>query len=266
MLIQTNPSPITPTKSIDSTHFNPSSNEICSQIRIDRTALRKSTDGRVETDLDDGKILGEHTYRSNGLVEVNPNGEHPIYELVKRAQEEWDRKLEHASKTFDEAVVEYQRRYGRLPPPGFDAWRVFSCKTNAHILTFYRWDYVEKYQIQLPDEYDQIFKDLEPFWGIDPKDLQVIQREWEAHSDTFTVGKDAMKESIGLKNFSNPQNDGGPNGLAKGAYQIAELLKEVEGSIPPFRAVFSPHDSPNLSTDFELKQQALKAAEEGTCA
>ncbi|KAF4610078.1 hypothetical protein D9613_010468 [Agrocybe pediades] len=192
--------------------------------------------------------LEAHVYKSNGLLYNNPNGEHPIYELVRRAQEQWDLKLKSASKTFEEAVAEYQRRYRRLPPPGFDAW----------------WKYVQEHNVQLPDEYDQIYRDLQPFWGMDPTDLQAIQREWEAHADSFTVGKDTIDEPISLKNFSLPDDDISPNGLAKGAYDIMKLLKEVEGSIPPFRAIFSPHDNPNLATDFELRKQALQAAEAGT--
>lgn len=44
-----------------------------------------------------------------------------------------------------------------------------------------------------------------------------------------------------------------------------EPLEDVEEFIPPFRAVFSPHDNPNLHTDIELKKQALKHAAAGTC-
>jgi len=66
--------------------------------------------------------LGNHTYKADGLVEVNPDGAHPIYELVERAQEAWDRKVARASRTLEEAVEEYERRYHRLPPRGFDLW------------------------------------------------------------------------------------------------------------------------------------------------
>ena len=66
--------------------------------------------------------LGRHKFRSDGLLEVNQDGAHPIYELISRAEEEWEAKLERASKTLDEAVAEYRRRYGRAPPKGFDIW------------------------------------------------------------------------------------------------------------------------------------------------
>lgn len=69
--------------------------------------------------------LGKHTYRTDGLLEVNPNGAHPIYELVRDAQGRWDKKLERASRTLKQAVKEYKRRYKRAPPRGFDDWCVF---------------------------------------------------------------------------------------------------------------------------------------------
>ncbi|KAG6849668.1 hypothetical protein C0991_011204, partial [Blastosporella zonata] len=64
--------------------------------------------------------LEKHNYRSDGLLDVNPNGPHPIFELIRNAEKTWDARLAKASKTLSEAVAEYQRRYARLPPRGFD--------------------------------------------------------------------------------------------------------------------------------------------------
>lgn len=66
--------------------------------------------------------LAEHRWDANGLVYVNPNGRHPIYDLIERAKETWEEKLDKSSKTLREAVNEYRRRYGRPPPKGFDRW------------------------------------------------------------------------------------------------------------------------------------------------
>jgi hypothetical protein len=64
----------------------------------------------------------KHVYRKDGLLEVNPNGPHPIFELIKRAQEAWDEKMKRSSKTLEQAVIEYRRRYNRRPPKGFEHW------------------------------------------------------------------------------------------------------------------------------------------------
>jgi hypothetical protein len=68
--------------------------------------------------------LEVHEYRYDGLLEVNDNGPHPIYELIARAESAWQDKHKRASKTLPEAVKEYRRRYGRDPPRGFDLWQV----------------------------------------------------------------------------------------------------------------------------------------------
>ncbi|KAJ7474737.1 glycosyl transferase family 90-domain-containing protein [Mycena latifolia] len=191
--------------------------------------------------------LGQHTYRADGLLEVNPLGAHPIFELVERAEAAWAAKLAAASTSLRAAAAEYTRRYMRLPPRGFDRW----------------WAYAAAHDVPLPDEYDQIDRDLAHFYGVAPADLRRIQRDWEAHADSYTIGKDADEDGISMLNFTLPENEEVRLELAAGAFQIIDLLAEVEHDIPPFRAVFSPHDNPNLATDYELKKMALDAAAAG---
>jgi hypothetical protein len=68
-----------------------------------------------------------HKYRPDGLLEVNPNSAHPIFELIERSEGLWSEKLRRASKSLDEAVAEYHRRYNRPPPIGFDSWCAPAC-------------------------------------------------------------------------------------------------------------------------------------------
>jgi hypothetical protein len=63
-----------------------------------------------------------HKWRPDGLLEVNPKGRHPIFDLIEHAEKEWQTKIARQSKSLDEAVAEYRRRYGRSPPRGFDRW------------------------------------------------------------------------------------------------------------------------------------------------
>ncbi|PPQ99419.1 hypothetical protein CVT24_005406 [Panaeolus cyanescens] len=246
---------------------------------------------QLETDhADINGVLDTHIYRHDGLLEVNPDGPHPIYELTRRSEKQWAEKHRRASKTLKQAVQEYRRRYGRLPPTGFDMW----------------WDYVQKNRVLLPDEYDQIHEDLAPFWGVDPRDLQATQREQEAQIDTFTIGKKSWIAPISLLNFSfsgegglmsdhvdavqSPQDPDGrlrpqrpyitkrsdlPKSLSasprahtynqhlNGAFNIFDMLADVQDHIPPFRAVFSPHDNPSLLRDWKNREEALKAAQMG---
>jgi hypothetical protein len=206
-------------------------------------------------------VLPSHTYRADGLLEVNPDAPHPIFDLMQRGEAIWDGKLKRSSKTFPELLSEYQRRYKRRPPLGFDHWSVVSLHVGYPILIVSsRWAYVKKHNVQLPDEYDQIYKDLEPFWGMDPQDLRRIQADWESHQDSYTLGKTG--DDIAIVNYTLTNDN---KNLLSGGYEIIDMLQDVRHLIPPFRAVFSPHDNPNLPVDHELRSQAIEAATRGKC-
>ncbi|KAK7441566.1 hypothetical protein VKT23_016558 [Stygiomarasmius scandens] len=136
-----------------------------------------------------------HHFNPNGLLEVNPlSPTHPILTLIEQAQQEWAEKHARASTTLESAVVEYERRYNRPPPRGFDKW----------------WGYVEKHEVLLPDEYDQIYSDLEHYWGVDPHVLisQTYERETRTAQgyveDRYTIGKAIWKTPIHMVNWSLP--------------------------------------------------------------
>ncbi|TFK31626.1 glycosyl transferase family 90-domain-containing protein [Crucibulum laeve] len=185
--------------------------------------------------------LGKHMYRSDGLLEVNEDGYHPIYELMEKAGKAWNMKLKRSSRTLQEAVKEYRRRYLRDPPKGFDIW----------------WKYVKEHNVQLPDEYDQIHNDLEPFWGLEPADLIQIQSELENKKDSYTLGKN----SSGLVDvLTYSFEEGRYKQLIHGSERIIALLNEVHEDLPDFRATFSPHDGPNRHSDYEVKAACMEAA------
>jgi hypothetical protein len=64
------------------------------------------------------------------------------------ARTAFDQKIAGQSKTLAAAVAEYNRRYGRNPPKGFDEWYEFATKNGAIII----------------DEYDALASSMEPFW------------------------------------------------------------------------------------------------------
>jgi hypothetical protein len=181
-----------------------------------------------------------HGYRPDGLVEVNPHGPHPIFELINRAEKAWNEKLRKASTSLDEAIGEYRRRYRRSPPKGFDQW----------------WEYVQAHDVQLPDEYDQIYHDLEPFWGLEPSYLLELQAEREFKKDTYTIGKNADGKLDILRTSFRDGNEQ----LIVGAELIVKTLRDIEDVLPSFRATFSPHDGPNLMTDYVVRNTFLEAA------
>ncbi|KDR70234.1 hypothetical protein GALMADRAFT_160044 [Galerina marginata CBS 339.88] len=185
--------------------------------------------------------LGKHRYRPDGLLEVSEDGVHPIYELISRAEADWEVKLQGASRTLKEAVVEYRRRYKREPPKGFDLW----------------WKYAKDHNVQLPDEYDQIYNDLEPFWGIEPLDLIEIHQENELEKDTYTIGKNDTGE---VEVVTYAFEEGRYDQLIVGSRDVIELLRQIQDDLPPFHMTLSPHDGPGRLSDYGVKGAALEAA------
>ncbi|EGN94295.1 glycosyltransferase family 90 protein [Serpula lacrymans var. lacrymans S7.3] len=186
--------------------------------------------------------LQPHQYGADGLLIVNAEGPHPIFELMKRAEASWRSKLDRASKTLDEAVAEYKRRYHRAPPMGFDVW----------------WRYVVENNVQLPDEYDQIYHDLEPFWGLDPLDLSAILTQLEVDEGVITIGKHHPTDPITVFNTTLPENR--QKLLTEMVSNVLEVVEGVQYDIPPFRAVFSPYDNPSMLSEYTVKAMALEAA------
>ena len=81
---------------------------------------------------------------------------HPIEQLVKSNQDRFEKMLAAQSETVEEAALEYERRYSRHPPPGFDRW--FEIAKEKDFLFI--------------DELDTVMESLEPFWGLSPYTLR----------------------------------------------------------------------------------------------
>lgn len=220
--------------------------------RDERAADRPTRQGQAHerrpSGVDPDFRPAPHLYRPDGLLDVHPNGTHPIFDLIKKAEAAWATKLRRASATLQEAIDEYIRRYERAPPVGFDKW----------------WEYVQENNVQLPDEYDSINERLEQFWGIAPLDLRRIVADWEDNADVpvMVFGKSDRKPTRILKN-NMPENDQELFNVQ--LKERIDLLVDVEDDIPDFRVVISPADTPNLLSDWELKEEALKAIRKKKC-
>ncbi len=99
--------------------------------------------------------------RHNGLLSLTNNRQHPIELLVERAKAKHANMLKRQSKTLDEAVTEYKRRYSREPPPGFDQWYKAAVDANVAII----------------DEYDTVMAAFEPFWSLTGKETRARVQE-----------------------------------------------------------------------------------------
>ncbi|KAF8754258.1 Extension Ser/Thr-type protein kinase [Rhizoctonia solani] len=198
-----------------------------------RRALEQPTSHSRMTNLPGANSLdiqvayAQSRLRDDGLVEVNPEGRHPIYDLIARAEKDWSAKLARQSRHLADAVDE--------------------------------WDYVTAHNVQLPDEYDTIFHDLEPLWGIAPDVLRETQRGWEDHDGTYTLTSENGKIAVGLHTLGKSVDE-----LLPRANEQVKLLSEVARWLPDFRATFTAHDGPYQFISWELKEAALKAAKTRT--
>ncbi|KAF9254529.1 hypothetical protein L218DRAFT_886076 [Marasmius fiardii PR-910] len=72
------------------------------------------------------------------------------------AERRFREKVNAQSKTLKEAVKEYQRRYKRFPPKGFDEW----------------WEFAMKNNVVMVDEYDGLMRDMEPFYQLSGEEIR----------------------------------------------------------------------------------------------
>jgi hypothetical protein len=81
----------------------------------------------------------------------------PIITLMESASKTFHSYVQSSTAPTLRAVVrDYETRWGRPPPPGFDIWFQFATDRQSKVLV----------------EFDQINEDLRPFWGIEPRVLR----------------------------------------------------------------------------------------------
>lgn len=88
---------------------------------------------------------------------------HPIHYLIREGKKAWKAKVARQSKTLREAVAEYEKRYWRRPPKGFDQW----------------FEFAKKHDFVMIDEFDAMMDKVLPFLAVKPSTLakrhQMIQ-------------------------------------------------------------------------------------------
>ncbi|KAF8598009.1 hypothetical protein BDV93DRAFT_547604 [Ceratobasidium sp. AG-I] len=129
------------------------------------------------TSLDDVPVpkLPQHHTIEGGRIAVTIGGRHPLHGLIADAEAKWNDMTESQSNTFDEAIEEYQRRYGRRPPHGFEKWYKFARSVNFKF-------------IDEVGQFDQINRDITPLLVLPHSVLQ--QRLQEASKAEHTYHLD----------------------------------------------------------------------------
>ncbi|EGG02574.1 family 90 glycosyltransferase [Melampsora larici-populina 98AG31] len=179
----------------------------------------------------------DYVYLPNNYESINYNtSNYPILNLIKLAQEAWQSKLDSQSKTFQQAVTEYAKRYKRLPPKGFKDW----------------FEWCLKNKVVLIDEFDRIHQVIEPFWALPP---HVIRNRSEivGLDDAFTI----MRVKDGKVTVTGKKKDAGRT------KDQLNLLKKFIQFLPDVNITMSHHDGPSVFMDYQTKQKHINYAREG---
>lgn len=152
------------------------------------------------------------------------NTAHPVWQLVKNAEQSFRQQLDRQSKTLEEAVAEYRRRYGIPPPPNFDKWYAFA-KSRG---------------VQMIDEYDIIHQTLTPFWGLKPKTIRTRAKESLGFNNNL-LGLLIRKGSVAKVDGGNEWQQEATKGMMEGFVKY----------LPDMDLCFNIHDEPRVIVPYE---------------
>ena len=177
-----------------------------------------------------GFSIGVVVYRRQ-----EPILKHPITTLIESANiqhEQWASQA-HRSQSLAQAVVQYQQRYHRDPPPYFDKWYQFAVARNSIII----------------DDYDNIEEDLAPFSSYTPDDLRLR---------TATVL--ATHQGVGGVRIRDGSADA-LNGVQEEDKWVIDgvtsMIKQFAEFLPDMDLVFNLGNEPRVAVPFERLQNAL---------
>ena len=181
-------------------------------------------------------IRGFHEFpRSNSITT------HPIDTLIHNATRHHQSWLAQAavSETLLETTKEYQRRYHRHPPPGFDHWYVYATNRSSVII----------------DDYDSIYHDLLPFWAIDPTVIRARTRE---------IIAEPWNEVAEVR-IRSGRAEMGPNVVPTHRWMldgVIAMLDKFVQHLPDMDLAFNINDESRVAVPYQNMQNLLKAAAE----
>lgn len=149
---------------------------------------------------------------------------HPIDTLFEKAEKEFEEVLKKETRDVKSAAKAYRERRGRHPPPGFDDWFKFAQEKNA---------------VMVEDFFDQIYHDLNPFWGLSPATMRKEGWDYEMtiniRNNNATAGSDWFWTKIWL-----------------------DLVKTIEHLLPDMDIPLNAMDEPRIVTPWETINEYME--------
>ncbi|OJD36307.1 glycosyltransferase family 90 protein [Diplodia corticola] len=146
---------------------------------------------------------------------------HPIEQLVKGAEKNWEQLLSRQSQNLGDAVAEYRRRYGVPPPPNFDRWFDFAKRKGVRLID---------------DGYDSIYHSLLPFWALEPATVRSRVKEALGHGENALIG-------LLIRDGQATHVEGGQDWQREATLG---MLKNFLAFLPDMDLAFNIHDEPRV--------------------
>ena len=160
---------------------------------------------------------------------------HPIYQLITKAEAEFQSLKDRQSGSLAKAVEEYRRRYKIPPPPSFDKWYEFATSKG----------------VELIDEYDTIHHSLLPFWALKPSVVRGRARE--------ALGYDNALLGVVIRDGRVISAFGGTEWQQKSTVgMVAEFVKYL----PDMDLPFNIHDEPRVIVPHDDLSRLVSAAKD----
>jgi hypothetical protein len=166
---------------------------------------------------------------------------HPVDLLIHEAS---DRHKVYAGRAYSSAnltaaVVEYQHRHGRNPPPNFHEWYRYAIGRNSLII----------------DDFDKIHEDLLPFWTLDPAEIR--ERTWHTTSNPWND-----VAGIGIR---NGKAEISPHAIATHRWMldgIVDMISHFSEFLPDMDLGFNLNDECRVAVPYEDIQARKEAGKE----
>ena len=152
---------------------------------------------------------------------IVPKSSHPIAYLIEESENAFKNTLSRQSKSLNDAVKEYERRYGVRPPPHFDAWFKFARDRD----------------VQLIDEFDNVYDSILPFWGLAPGTIRERTRE--------AIGFDNALISLLIRDGKVTKVAGG-EGYEWKRDALKDMVQSFVRYLPDMDLAFNIHDEPRV--------------------
>ncbi|ODV90446.1 glycosyltransferase family 90 protein [Tortispora caseinolytica NRRL Y-17796] len=133
--------------------------------------------------------------------------------------------------TLKELVHHYKKTRGRNPPPLFDVWYDFAVSRSCS-------DYFS---------FDRLYKDLEPFWALSPREIRRrVRFLWDNPSTNIMLVRDG-------KTFSNTGHD-------SRIQSVEEMMNTFSQYLPDMELPMNIHDEPRIVVPYDTLQKQIEYA------